>query len=74
MEKQSTGAEKDEGKGRKAYVQPKVCYKCGEKVHPDATHCPHCGAGPSKFNPAWVLRVVIGMLLGLFAWLIFYGG
>jgi len=74
MEKQPTGTEKDEGKGRKRYVQSKVCYKCGGNVRPDATQCPHCGAGPSGFNPAWVLRVVIGVLLGLFIWLIFYGG
>lgn len=59
------------GGKKKAGIKRKMCYSCGEYVPADAEKCPECGAGPPKFNPAWVLRVAVGFLIGFFLWLIF---
>lgn len=59
-------------KGSKKIITRKVCYNCGKPVSSEDTSCPHCGAGPSSFNPAVLLRIAIGVLLGFIIWLLFF--
>ncbi len=56
---------------RKKIVKEKVCYKCGEKVDPEATECPKCGA-TGETSPLWLLKIAIGFILGFILWLVFW--
>jgi uncharacterized OB-fold protein len=48
-----------------------LCYKCGEYVAPQDEACPQCGA-KGGLNAATYVRIVLGCLLGLLLWLIFW--
>lgn len=55
----------------KTIVKEKVCYKCGEKVDPNASECPKCGA-TGETSPLWLLKITIGFILGFILWLVFW--
>lgn len=61
----------EQKQGRKTISREKVCYKCGEKVSPEATECPKCGA-TGDASPLWILKVALGFVLGFVLWLIFW--
>ncbi len=67
----SNGLPNDPKKKSKKILKEKVCYKCAEKVHPEAPECPKCGA-TGDTSPLWLLKIAIGFILGFVLWLMFW--
>jgi len=66
------GSEAAGGKGkRKKKIKMLSCYKCGKPVTGLEEECPHCGATAPKYNPAMILRVVLGIVIAVILWFIF---
>ncbi len=70
--KPSTTTGKESAKERIRRIKALYCYNCGERVTPDTVQCPKCGATADGFNPNWILRVVLGVVIGMLLWAIFW--
>lgn len=57
--------------GRKKKIKMLSCYKCGKPVTGFEEECPHCGATAPKYNPAAILRVVVGIIIAVLLWFMF---